>query len=77
MILDLAWRQGSPDSNRCQLVTWSKDLALRLWEMGLELQGLFSIRNNFYSNLNLVLIYKKDPNPVLDLTLEQVCSSKS
>jgi hypothetical protein len=49
MILDLAWRQGSPDSNRCQLVTWSKDLALRLWEMGLELQGLFGIRNNFYS----------------------------
>jgi hypothetical protein len=50
MILDLAWRQGSPDSNRCQLVTWSKDLALRLWEMGLELQGLFGIRNNFFKS---------------------------
>ncbi len=30
-----------------------------------------------FINLNLVLIYKKDPNRFLDLTLEQVCSSKS
>ena len=37
MILDLAWRQ-SPDTNRCQLVTWSKDLALRLQEISLQLQ---------------------------------------
>lgn len=37
MILDLAWRQWS-ESNRCQLVTWSKDLTLRIWNLDLELQ---------------------------------------
>ena len=37
MILDLAWRQW-PDSNRCQLVTWSKDLTLRMWNIDPELQ---------------------------------------
>ena len=37
LIMDLAWRQWS-DSNRCQLVTWSKDHTLRLWNIDLELQ---------------------------------------
>ena len=37
MILDLAWRQW-PDSNRNQLVTWSKDMNLRVWNINLDLQ---------------------------------------
>jgi len=37
MILDMAWRQW-PGSNRCSLITWSKDYSLRLWNIGLDLQ---------------------------------------
>ncbi len=53
--------------NKCVLVSHKK-LMIMVHDTSFE---------HIVINLNLVLIYKKDPNPVLDPTFEQVCSSKS
>jgi len=37
MVLEFAWRK-KPDTSKYQLVTWSKDLTLRLWSIDADLQ---------------------------------------
>ncbi|EEC03569.1 conserved hypothetical protein [Ixodes scapularis] len=52
-ILEFGWRKPRLDSRDYQLVTWSKDQSLHLWNVDVRLQGvIYILYYNFFSELN-------------------------